>query len=103
MKLYQWLTPQVTAADYFIQLTPEEIQELEKHFPDIGSKCFQLSGYYYGFVDTRRKVFIPLKKPTYAFGGCYNDYPPYREAEEDLTIDLTELAWQEDVEIDLRK
>ena len=103
MKTFEWISKRITDADYFVQFTPEEIRELDKVFPGVSSKCREVEGSYYGFVDMKRKRFIPLKNPVHAFGGCYIDYPPYGKQELEVNLDLTELSWQEDVDMDLEK
>ena len=103
MKTFEWISKRITDADYFVQFTAEEIRELDKMFPGVSSKCREVGGFYYCFVDLKRKRFIPLKKPAYAFGGCYNDYPPYGKQELEVDLDLTELSWQEDVDMDMER
>ena len=103
MKTFEWLSKGLTEADYFIQFTPEEIRELDAVFPEASSKCREVGGFYYGFVDVKGKRFIPLKVPAYAFGGCYNDYPPYGKDELGIIPDFAELSWQEDVDYVLRR
>ena len=97
MRVYEWLSKKAVDADYFVQLAPEEMGDLENVFPDAGSKCCLFEDAYYGFVDMNRKLFIPLKDPHLAFGGCFYDYPPYKKEPLAVDIDLTELSWQEDV------
>ena len=103
MKIYEWQSKRITDADFFIRFTPEEIRELDKIFPCASSICREFEGFFYGFADLDRKRFIPLKNPHYAFGGCYVDYPPFKKEELEVSIDLAELTWQEDVDMDMRK
>ena len=99
MKVFEWREKRITQADYLIQFTAEEIRELDGIFPEVSRKCCSAAGFYYGFVDLQRKLFIPLKSPRYVFGGCYQDYPPYRKEDLGLRIDFASLSWQEDVDM----
>ena len=103
MKTFEWISKRITDADYFVQFTLEEIRVLDNVFPDVSSKCREVGGFYYGFVDLKLKRFIPLKNPVHAFGGCYIDYPPYGKQELEVDFDLTQLSWQEDVDMDLER
>lgn len=96
MKVYKWLSKRAVDADYFIQLTPAEMQDLENIFPQAGTKCCLFEGFYYAFVDMKRKFFIPLKDPHLAFGGCFCDYPPYKKDPLAANIDFAALSWQDD-------
>ena len=99
MKFYSWRNKNITNADLFVAFDEEEMSRIKALFPEVEDCCYEL-GVYYGFVDTKRKVFIPLRIPSLVFGGQYNDDSPYGEELRECKIDFKELAWEPFTEIE---
>ena len=76
MIFVSWNNKRITEADIFVKLDDEEISILDSIFPQARTSCVHYGGYF-AFIDTKRRLFIPLRKASYAFGGQYNGYPPY--------------------------
>ena len=83
----------MTDADLFVAFSEEEMAEMKALFPKAAEYCCKLDDYY-GFVDTKHKVFIPLNNPSMAFGGQYGEEPPYGAELNDCQVDFKELTWK---------
>ena len=92
MQVFQWKNKKAVDADLFIRFEEKEIRDLETVFPGVSSACAEINGYY-GFVNTEKKTFTPLRKPSLAFGGGYNGYLPYGEEIPNQIVDFAELQW----------
>ena len=99
MKFFPWKNKKVTSADLFVAFDAAEMKELSARFPEVALSCADFDGFY-GFVDTKRKLFIPLRDINLAFGNQYNGYPPYGEEIKECDVDFKELSWETCTEIE---
>ena len=93
MIFVSWNNKRITEADIFVKFDDEEISILDSIFPQARTSCVHYGGYF-AFIDTKRRLFIPLRKASYAFGGQYNGYPPYGEELTGFSIDFATLSWE---------
>lgn len=93
MKFFPWKNKSVTNADIFVSFDSAEMKELMVLFPRLAMSCVNFDGFY-GFVDTVRKRFIPLRNINLAFGNLYNGYLPFGEEIQDFYIDFKKLSWE---------
>ena len=93
MRFFPWKNKQVTDADLFVAFDDDEMAEMKSLFSEAAERCCKLDDYY-GFVDTKRKVFIQLNNPSMAFGGQYGEDPPYGAEFNDCQVDFKELTWE---------
>lgn len=100
MRIFQWKNKRVTSADLFLRIEESEIKDIDAIFPEASEACTHFDNAYFAFVDTTKKLFIPMRNPSYAFGGMYNGYPPYGDEMTDTVIDMKELTWEAEAEID---
>ena len=91
MEIYPWKNTAITDADLFVCLDESEMEQLATRFPQARLSCFCYNGYY-GFVDTKQNTFTPMRKPSFAFGGMY-DEAPFGPELADAGIDLATIGW----------
>ena len=102
MRFFPWENKQVTDADLFVAFSEEEMAEMKSLFPEAAECCCKLDDYY-GFVDTKRKLFIPLNNPSMAFGGQYGEEPPYGAELNDCQVDFKKLTWEPHTEYECKR
>ena len=100
MKFFTWNNINLTDADLFVRIEEDEIENLKSSFPQISESCVEFDDAYFGFVDSKKKTFTPLRTVAFAFGGQYNDCPPYGDEVKDVGIDLKSLSWNPCLEIE---
>ena len=100
MRFFPWKNNRITDADLFVRIESDEIAEFEKIFPLIVEDSARFDKGYFGFVDTAKKTYTPMRDITFAFGGMYNGYPPYGDEVRDIEIDFNNLTWIPCLEIE---
>ena len=64
--------------DRFIRVDEKEMQAIMDHYDDPEAAAWGWGdGNHYYLVNDEKRVLTPLKKPSLAFGGMWNGYPPY--------------------------
>ena len=93
MRVFEWKNKEFDEADLFVEFTDEEAIDIDTVFPDYRKACERVEGYY-AFVNTKNKTLSPLRLPSYAFGGGYNDNGPIGDEIKDATVDVKALIWK---------
>ena len=63
--------------DHLIGTSPETASAIADHFHASASLGRELGGYYWFLISDKHRVVTPLTILALAFGGQYNDDPPY--------------------------
>lgn len=102
MRFFQWKNKRITNSNLFVQMNEDELMDLSSLFPEIQECCVSFDGFYV-FIDMARKTIIPLRNPSFAFGGLYNGNMPYGEELKDITVDFKKLRWEPYTEFENEK
>ncbi len=102
MRIFEWNNKKVSEADLFVKLDKEELNNLSGLFPEICNACVDFDGYYV-FINSKKQTITPLRKPSLAFGGMYNNHPPYGKELNETTVTFKDLTWQQYTEIELQE
>ncbi len=100
MKFFTWKNKRITDADLLVRVEDSEISAVDTIFPEASELCSHGDNAYFAFIDTERKLFIPMRQLSYAFGGMYNGYPPYGDEVTDKVINLKDLTWESETKLD---
>lgn len=64
--------------DRFIRVDEREMQEIVNHYADPEAAAWgDRDGYHYYLLCDEKRILTPLKRPSLAFSGLWNGYPPY--------------------------
>ena len=100
MRFFTWKNKRITDADLLVRIEDSEIEGVDAVFPEASKLCSHGDNAYFAFIDTERKLFIPMRLLSYAFGGMYNGYLPYGDEVTDTDINLKDLTWESETKLD---
>ncbi len=100
MRFFVWNNKRIVAADLLVLIDDREIGKVDALLPEASKCCSNRDKTYYCFLDTKRKIIIPMRKLSYAFGGMYNGDMPYGDEVTDMTIELKGYTWEGFAKID---